>query len=325
LSIAVRRTIIENVFTTLYFLYSIVMSSPESGTGSLARRRILVVMLFALSAAALALNALLALAGGTDAARWLQPGNYAVALILVVQLAVCCILLADYLRGPGGGEDGEGGGLPRYLMTAREIELARIARELHDELGSNLTAVAMDLAWARKHLQDQQPVAARLERAHSVLSSTVDAKRRIIDELRPTILDNLGLSAAIESHAMAFSVRTGLHLDLQLAEDVPELPPGAPIALFRIFQEALTNAANHAGEAHLRVALRVEGGVLVLEIIDDGVGVPAPKSGTAATFGLVEMRERARQIGASIVVGSGADGRGTVVRANLKLPVVPRK
>jgi signal transduction histidine kinase len=305
----------------------IVMSSPDGDNAWSVRKRIriLVTLLFALSAAALAGNALLSLstAPPADAGRALQPGSVAMAAVLAGQLVVCCLLVADYLRQPHSGGSGEGSGLPRYLMTARESELARIARELHDELGSNLTAVAMDLAWARKHLQDQQPVAARLERAHSVLSATVDAKRRIIDELRPTILDNLGLSAAIESHAMAFSVRTGLHLDLELADDVPELPPGAPIALFRIFQEALTNAANHAGEARLHVALRVKSGILVLEIADDGRGMPAAKAGAAATYGLLEMRERARHLGATISVESGADGRGTVVRATLPLPAVP--
>jgi signal transduction histidine kinase len=210
----------------------------------------------------------------------------------------------------------------RHLMAVREQEQARVVRELHDGLGSNLTAVAMDLSWARQRLQDQDPVATRLARAHSVLSSTVDMKRRIIDDLRPTILDNLGLSAAMESHVGEISRRTGIALEMDLADVLPVLPDAAPIELFRIFQEALSNAVRHAQATHIRVVLRHDAGSIVIEIADDGIGIGSrPATAWPAHYGLMEMRERALLIGATMWIGPADNGRGTVVRATLPLGV----
>jgi signal transduction histidine kinase len=214
----------------------------------------------------------------------------------------------------------------RHLMAVREQEQTRVVRELHDGLGSNLTAVAMDLSWARQRLQDQAPVATRLARAHSVLSSTVDMKRRIIDDLRPTILDNLGLSAAIESHVGEISRRTGIALEMDLADALPVLPDeAAPIELFRIFQEALNNAVRHARAAHIRVVLRHDAGALVIEIADDGIGIGnQPAAAGPAHYGLMEMHERALLIGATMWIRPAENGRGTVVRTTLPLAVAAR-
>jgi signal transduction histidine kinase len=209
-------------------------------------------------------------------------------------------------------------GLSRYLLTAREEEKARIARELHDELGSSLTAVNMDLAWVRQRIEDPL-LATRLARAAEVLTSTVQMKRRIIHELRPSMLDNLGLSSAIESHAADFSERIGVPIETDVPDELPRLKDGCSIALFRIFQEALTNASLHAQATRITVSLKHEGEQLALEVVDNGVGVDfnAAASSGAATHGLLSMREHALHYGGSVSVARGPEERGTVVRVVL--------
>ncbi len=208
--------------------------------------------------------------------------------------------------------------LSGHLLTAREEEKARIARELHDELGSSLTAVNMDLAWVRQRLSDPQ-LATRLARAAEVLKTTVEAKRRIIHDLRPTILDNLGLSPAIESHAAEFSQQIGVPVQIDVPDELPALKNGSPIALFRIFEEALRNASRHARATLISVSLRQEGSRLVLDVIDNGIGMDlsthSPRNPSA--YGLLDMRERARQMGGSIKVDRGPNGLGTAVHVEL--------
>ena len=207
-------------------------------------------------------------------------------------------------------------GLSRHLLTAREEEKARIARALHDELGSSLTAVNMDLAWVRQRLDD--PVlATRLARAAEVLNSTVQMKRRIIHELRPSMLDNLGLGSAIESHAADFSGQIGVPIETDMPDELPRLRDGGSIALFRIFQEALTNASLHAQATEIKVSLRPEGERVVLEVIDNGVGVDSGARAGGASHGLISMRELALHLGGTVSVTRGPEQRGTVVRVEL--------
>jgi signal transduction histidine kinase len=205
--------------------------------------------------------------------------------------------------------------LCHHLMALHEEEQARLARELHDGLGSSLTAVAMDLAWVQHRLDKDSPVATRLERAHAVLSSTVNVKRRVISELRPTILDNLGLAAAIESHVGDFMRDTGMPVQLDLPSELPELAAGAPIALFRIAQEALDNVARHAQAREARVSLHLNDNGITLDIGDDGVGMARAQGATEVrSFGLLAMRERALQVGATLSILAGPGGRGTLIR-----------
>ena len=205
--------------------------------------------------------------------------------------------------------------LARHLLTAGEEEKSRIARALHDGLGSTLTAVNLDLFWMQQRLADQPAIASRLTRAKEVLASTVEMNRRIVHELRPTVLDTLGLSAALESHAADFSKRNAVPVEAELPDETPALKDGAPIALFRICEEALTNAARHAQATSIRISLREEAAGIVLEVIDNGIGID-PDAG-AASVGLLRMRERAAAIGGTLSVERGAGGRGTVVRVIL--------
>lgn len=208
--------------------------------------------------------------------------------------------------------------LSRHLLTVGEEERLRIARDLHDGLGSTLTAVNLDLFWIQQRLADQPAIANRLARAKEVLASTVEMKRRIIHDLRPTVLDTLGLSAAIESHAADFSQRNAVPVETELPDELPALKDGAPIALFRICEEALTNAARHAKATSIRISLREELAGIVLEVIDNGIGIDPKASGRVpASIGLLGMRERAAAIGGTLSVERGAGGCGTVVRVNL--------
>lgn len=205
--------------------------------------------------------------------------------------------------------------LSRHLLTVGEEEKGRIARALHDGLGSSLTAVTMDLSWVKQRLADQPLLAGRLARAMEVLAATVDMKRRLIHELRPTVLDNLGLNAAIESHVAEFSKTNTVSINTELPDELPALEAAAPIALFRIYQQALTDAARQPGVTSITVALRREHTSLVLEISGDGIGID-PKE-IPSSIGMVGMRERAAAIGAALSIEHGAAGRGSVVKVIL--------
>ena len=205
--------------------------------------------------------------------------------------------------------------LSRHLLTVGEEERSRIARELHNELGSTLTAVNLDLFWIQQRLADQPAIAQRLARAIGTLASTVEMQRRLIHDLRPTVLDTLGLSAAIESHAADFSKRNAIPIETELLDELPALKNGVPIALFRICQEALNNAARQAKARSIRILLRKGPACVILEVIDNGIGIERTATGGLTTsIGLLSMRERAAAIGGALSVERGAAGNGTVVR-----------
>lgn len=213
--------------------------------------------------------------------------------------------------------------LSRHLMTVREDEKAKIARELHDELGSNLTAARMDLAWVAQRVAENAPVAQRVARASEVVRATVDLGRRIIHDLRPPLLDDLGLSAAIEAHVMELRKHSGLKVHIEVPDELPELAEGCPIALFRIMQEALTNVLRYAQAGRVKVSLRRDGSSVVLEITDDGIGLSDGALAKSMSHGLLGMRERAAQIGGAFNIARGAGNKGTVVRVTL--PCVAQK
>ena len=208
--------------------------------------------------------------------------------------------------------------LSHRLLTAGEEEKARIARNLHDGLGSTLTAVNLDLFWVQQRLADQPALASRLARAIEVLASTVEMKRGIIHSLRPAALDNLGLSLAIESHIAEFEKNCAVPIEMDLSAELPPLTSQASIALFRIYQEALAIAVHHAGASLITISLRDERGTVVLQISDDGVGIGTEAlSGLPTTLGVLTMRERAAALDGTVTIDRGAAGRGTVVTASL--------
>ncbi|MGE3615500.1 MAG: PAS domain-containing protein, partial [Gemmatimonadales bacterium] len=212
--------------------------------------------------------------------------------------------------------------LARSLERAREAERTRVAQEIHDELGQALAVIGMDVAWLEKN--HQAPVEARLERTgatRALLADTVKVVRRIATELRPGVLDDLGLAAAIDWQGKEFASRSGIRVTTEVAE-VASLEPDAATTVFRLLQESLTNVARHAQALSVHIGLAVEGDELVLTVTDDGIGIRTePRTGS---LGLVGMRERTHSWGGSLAV-ERAPGRGTRVRASLPVARVLRK
>ncbi|MBP7745534.1 MAG: PAS domain S-box protein [Phycisphaerae bacterium] len=209
--------------------------------------------------------------------------------------------------------------LNQHLQTVREEERARIARELHDELGQALTALNMDVYWLRERAGLNEAACTRLVSMGNLLNTTIQAVRRICADLRPMLLDDLGLVAALEWFVRDFSQRTGLQVSLALPRTHTHVPPGPATAVFRILQESLTNVARHAKATHVAVALRVRRRILTMTVTDDGIGLTAPQAAGAESHGLVGMRERALRWGGQLDVRNSPGG-GALVR--LRMPLV---
>ncbi len=216
--------------------------------------------------------------------------------------------------------------------AVREEERTRIAREVHDELGSLLVALKMDVNWMDKRLAEQgarSPDAAedmrtrmrcKCQNMSRLIENAVDNVGRIITDLRPSILDHQGLWAALEWQAQEFVASAELALDWRMAVDETlELPEPLAMAVFRIFQEMLSNVGRHARASQLRVAIGTEGGVLTLDVQDDGVGAPPQAFEARDAWGVMGMRERARHFGGEITIHS-RPGEGTRMRLSLVLP-----
>jgi signal transduction histidine kinase len=210
--------------------------------------------------------------------------------------------------------------LSRHLIRVSEEEKARLARELHDEMGANLTAIGMHLSSVGDQLKESHPAQAEtLARARATLVDTVELKRRIIEDLRPSLLDNMGLAAALESYCQDFCRTSGIDCEALIEREVDRAAPMQAIALFRITQESLNNVAKYAKARHVIVHLAIEGEALVLEVSDDGVGIPPDAMRRPKSHGLLGMRERAALLGGSLKVGRGVNGLGTSVHAIVPL------
>ncbi|QNA89390.1 histidine kinase [Massilia sp. Dwa41.01b] len=211
--------------------------------------------------------------------------------------------------------------LSRHLIHVAEDEKSRLARELHDEMGANLTAIGIDLSSVSEQLRATRPdLVEMLARARATLVDTVQLKRRIVEDLRPSLLDNLGLSAALQSYCEDYARVTALDCDVLVDGDIDSVSPMHAIALFRIVQEALNNIAKYARAGSVIVHLALEDGALALEVSDDGVGIGDDALARTKSHGLLGMRERALLLGGKLEVGRGINGVGTCVRA--RIPVV---
>jgi signal transduction histidine kinase len=204
--------------------------------------------------------------------------------------------------------------LSRRLLEVQEQERVRIAREVHDELGQALTAIKIDLQQlsSREHsLQDSvAPIAAKID-------GTVDLVRRIAADLRPSVLDDLGISAALEQQLRRLKESTGMITALDIAEE-PELDMLTGTALYRIAQEALANVVRHSRASEVRVSLAVENGKAVMTIRDNGIGISPARIAAADSLGLLGMRERAELLGGEVVI-EGQPGQGTMLTVTLPL------
>jgi PAS domain S-box-containing protein len=207
------------------------------------------------------------------------------------------------------------------LQTAREEESIHIAREIHDELGGALTGLKMDLSWMGKRLSAQSHAAVRqkLQSALELIDETVRKVRNISTELRPSVLDDLGLAAAIEWQTREFGKRTEIQCRITSLQENITLSPEKSTAVFRIFQEILTNVARHSHASVVEVCMEEQGGSLVLKVSDNGRGIEQREINEAKSLGLLGMRERALIFGGQVDV-VGADGSGTTV--TVRIPVV---
>jgi signal transduction histidine kinase len=203
--------------------------------------------------------------------------------------------------------------LSRHLQTVREEEKARIAREVHDELGSTLTALKMDLDWLAEHLVGAPPsVAQKRAEIGKLLETAVAATRKIVTDLRPSILDDLGLSAALRWQAAEFRKHTGTRVLVETPPSDQGIGRDGALTLFRIFQETLTNVARHARATEVAVNLSITDAAFVLQIRDNGIGLSDEDLRKPTSHGIRGMRERAQQLGGDVSV-SGNPGAGTTV------------
>ena len=202
------------------------------------------------------------------------------------------------------------------LLNAREEERTRVSREIHDVLGQTLTALKMDTAWIGTRLpHDTAAIRDKLAAMATLIDETVTAVRRLATDLRPGLLDDLGLQAAVEWQAQEFERRTGMPCALRATVD-ESIDPLVATAIFRILQEALSNVARHSRASRVIVTLEERGDALVLEVQDDGVGIAPADAASARSIGLAGMRERAQLVGGGLSI-SGAAGAGTTVRLHV--------
>jgi signal transduction histidine kinase len=203
--------------------------------------------------------------------------------------------------------------LSTHLQNVAEREKASLARELHDELGGLLVGARMDISWAEQHLtKNDADLKQRLNRVQQNLSAGVDLKRRIIEELRPTLLDNVGLFAALRWQMKETCGRAGLKCIESYPDEEPRFKSEASIALFRIAQEAFSNILKHSGAKTADISLDMDDETLLVRIADDGIGIPPAQFMSIASHGLASMRHRVRALGGRLDVRSPPSG-GTML------------
>jgi len=237
--------------------------------------------------------------------------------------------------------------LSEHLQSVREEERTRIARDIHDDLGQALTCLKMDLSWLGAQLFGDRSVQStgQRDRTHStrpvlhsgknsdrrrlllgktksilkLIDKTIQTVRRISTELRPAVLDDLGLAAAIEWQVREFQTRAGMRCRLVLPLKAITLDQERSTTIFRIFQEALTNVARHSEATRVKISLKKESGHLILEVQDNGRGITKSEISDVKSLGLLSMRERALFWGGEASI-TGIRGKGTTVTVQIPIP-----
>ena len=204
------------------------------------------------------------------------------------------------------------------LEQVREEERTRVAREIHDELGQALTIFKMDLAWLQGKTNGADVARKKIKSMIQHVDQTIEHVRKIVSELRPSILDDMGLTAALEWQVAQFQKRTGIRSNLESSSEDFNLPRDTAAALFRVVQEALTNVMRHAGARHVQVALKPGADVLRIAITDDGRGLTRERINDQKSFGIIGMTERVHRIGGEFNIFSGP-GKGT--RLEIAVPI----
>jgi two-component system sensor kinase len=210
--------------------------------------------------------------------------------------------------------------LAGHLLRVREDERRKVAQEVHDELGQTLTALKMDLHWLVRRVRGSpEAVRRKLKAMIELGEQTIAVVQRISSDLRPKMLDDLGLAPALDWLAADFQRR--LRVDCSVNVELPAGLVGgnAATVLYRVVQEALSNVGRHSLARHARVDLHLENGGIVLRVEDDGVGITPAQAAAADSFGLIGIHERLEGLGGTVIV-AGAPGKGTTLTARIPLP-----
>lgn len=208
--------------------------------------------------------------------------------------------------------------LAQHLQSSIERERAAIAREIHDDVGGALTAVKFDLAWMMRHAPNPQ-IAERIQQALESVGHAHDASQRIMHNLRPAILEQ-GLVPALQWMTDRFAKRTAIDATFRTSHEVLELAPGVPLVAYRVVQEALTNVSKHAQASKVSVDISQAGGVLSVEVTDNGRGLSPEDLAKARSFGIRGLHERAETIGGWIDLSSNSNGTSLILSVPLSGP-----
>jgi signal transduction histidine kinase len=209
--------------------------------------------------------------------------------------------------------------LAQHLQTSVDMERAAIAREIHDDVGGSLTALKFDLAWIARHSSDER-VQQRARSALEVVTQAIEASKRIMHNLHPAILEQ-GLVAALQWMASRFERRTGVACTFRTSHDTLGLPSGVPLVAYRTAQEALTNITKHAQATRVSIDLSLAGGVLSLEVSDNGRGLRDADLAKARSFGIRGLHERASTVGGWVDLSSGPQGTTLILSIPLDAAV----
>jgi len=205
--------------------------------------------------------------------------------------------------------------LSTHLQDIAEKEKSELAKRLHDELGGLLTAAKMDLSWLQSRV-NTSPYGERLGQLGSVLDEAMNLKRRVVEELRPSLLDHFGLPTALRAHVEGVCSKAGLVCDVTMADEAESLPKESAIALFRVIQEGLTNVIRHANAKQVRLALTADSQRYLLLLTDDGSGMKLNDSRFRWSHGLAGMRHRVEALGGKFTIESNP-AEGTTLRVEV--------
>jgi signal transduction histidine kinase len=209
--------------------------------------------------------------------------------------------------------------LSNHLQALSEREKSELARKLHDELGGLLTAAKMDLSWLQSRLEDAgSPIRERLAQLGSVLDEAMDLKRRVVEELRPSLLDHFGLPTAMRAYVESTCAKAGLAVSFRIEHACEAMPKETAIALFRVVQEGLSNIIRHAHARNVRLELVGEKQNCTVTLADDGRGFDAEDPQFRWSHGLMGMRQRAEALGGRLQLESTV-GRGTTLHVEVPL------
>lgn len=210
--------------------------------------------------------------------------------------------------------------LATHIQSVREEERTAVAREIHDELGQALTAIKMDLSWLDKKMPaEHSPLFKKTKEMSALIDSTIQTVQRISAELRPGLLDDIGLLAAVEWQAEEFQKRTDISCDLSVSSQDITVDQDRSTAVFRIFQETLTNITRHAHASQVKVSLVKKDNTLELKVKDNGRGIIEEKISDPKSLGLMGIQERVHSLDGKIHI-RGIPNKGTTVTVSIPLP-----